>query len=192
MLSAMPSERRLDALDLARSQGHLRLIDQVELVALDPGGQVEDREPRLLALQLIQGRGEVRDADRLAERAHHVQPALDRDPARRFHHRAVGAADQDDAGLGLLRRQMRQQGEAVHHRHLQVHHDVRRPPVAHMLQELVRGGDGEDLVAHIGCDPSDQGADRRFVIHDQETIGRHCPTSVNATPSPLDPEPRKC
>jgi hypothetical protein len=126
-----------------------------------------------VALVCIQGGQQFGGADRLGQDAAHLQAARPGDAGRRLQHAAVNAADQRDAGGALFRCQMGQQSRPVHQRHLQIHHDMGRAPIPHMLQELVGVRHRHDLVAGIGRDAADKGADRRVVIDNQQAVTGH-------------------
>ena len=168
-----PAHQRLGGGDPAAGERHFRLIEQEELALLDGSLDAGRREPGLLPPVGLQHQFEFGRREGLGDGRGHVEAARQTHAARRVHHALAGAAHEDDAGGAAVGGELRQQLEAIDHRHLQVEHDVRRRPGANALEEVVGCRHDERLVADARRDARHHRADGRVVVdHEQPMVRR--------------------
>ena len=115
---------------------------------------------------------QVREQDRLLQRAEHRQALGLADLLRGGEHTLIHAARNQHLRLAAALAEIAQQLDAICAGHLQVEHHDGRLKILHGPPELIRLGDGERLEAETGRGFGDEFAQIRLIVDHQQLVPR--------------------
>ena len=169
----MPARERFHAFDdpaVRRDARRLRLIVNLDLVRIERCFEHRRVDRRIRAQTLAQHQLQVREQDRLLQRAEHRQALSLADLLRGGEHALVHAACDQHLRLAAALAEIAQQLDAVGAGHLQVQHHDGRLKILHGPPELVRLRDRERLEAEAGRGLGNELAQIRLIVDHQQLV----------------------